>query len=71
MTDRMMNIRQVRDTLQLSAFEVIGLVQTGRLRAYRYAGTGPVSRSEIGPETSGLRFRESDIEGMLEDSLVK
>jgi hypothetical protein len=69
MEDKMLNIRQVRDRLGLSAHEVIRLVRNGRLRAYRYAG-GPVSRSAVRFDTQGLRFRESDIEAMLEDSLV-
>jgi hypothetical protein len=70
MTDQMLNIREVRDRLGLSYSEVIRLVQTGRLRAYRYAGTGPLSKSEVQPDTQGLRFRETDIEQMLEASLI-
>jgi predicted DNA-binding transcriptional regulator AlpA len=70
MEDRMLNIRQVRDKLGLSYAEVIRLVQTGRLRAYRYAGTGPVARDTVETDTRGLRFRDSDIEAMLEESLV-
>jgi hypothetical protein len=69
MEDRMMNIREVRDRLGLSAHEVIKLVRAGRLRAYRYAG-GPVSRLDVRYDTQGLRFRESDIAAMLEASLV-
>lgn len=67
---RMMNIREVRDYLGLSYFEVIRMVQTGRLRAYRYAGTGVLNRDEVNENTTGLRFRESDVEEMLEQSLV-
>ncbi len=66
----MLNIREIRNLLGLSNFEVIKLVRTGRLRAYRYAGTGPVSRSELTEDTRALRFRESDIEELLEQSLV-
>lgn len=66
----MLNIRQVRDRLGLSTAEVIRLVQTGRLRAYRFAGSGPLSKSEIRMDTQGLRFRESDIVQMLDESLV-
>ncbi len=67
---RMLNCREVRDLLGLSYAEVIRLVRTGRLRAYRYAGTGPVSRSELTEDTRALRFRESDIEELLEQSQV-
>ncbi len=67
---KMLNIREIRNLLGLSNFEVIKLVRTGRLRAYRYAGTGPVSRSELTEDTRALRFRESDIEELLEQSLV-
>lgn len=67
---RMMNIREVRDYLDLSYFEVIRMVQTGRLRAYRYAGTGVLNRDEVTENTTGLRFKESDVEEMLENSLV-
>jgi predicted DNA-binding transcriptional regulator AlpA len=70
MEDKMLNIRQVRDKLGLSYAEVIRLVQSGRLRAYRYAGSGPLSRSEIQWDTKALRFRNSDIEQMLEESLI-
>ncbi len=67
---KMMNIREVRDYLGLSYFEVIRLVQTGRLRAYRYAGTGALNRDEVNEHTTGLRFKQSDMEEMLEASLV-
>ncbi len=67
---KMLKITEVRDMLSLSYAETIRLVQTGRLRAYRYAGTGPVSRSELTEDTRALRFRESDIEELLEHSLV-
>ena len=71
MADRMLNVKDVRQLLGLSAFEVLNLVKSGRLRSYRYVGNGPVSRSEVGEQTGGLRFRESDVEQMLEASLVK
>jgi hypothetical protein len=71
MTDTLLNIKQVRDRLGLSYEQVIELVKHGRLRAYRYAGTGPVMRTAIRYDTKGLRFRESDIEQMLEASLVQ
>jgi len=67
---RMMNIREVRDTLGLSYAEVTALVKSGTLRAYRYAGSGPIRRDEVTTYTRGLRFRESDIEEMLESTLV-
>jgi hypothetical protein len=66
----MLNIRQVRDRLGLSYFEVMNLVQSGRLRAYRYAGSGRLGRSDITPDTKGLRFRESDIDELIEQSLI-
>jgi hypothetical protein len=66
---RMLNIREVRDMLGLSYIEVIRLVQSGQLRAYKYVG-GPVNRHEVRDDTKGLRFRESDIEQMLDASLV-
>ncbi len=68
---KMLNILQVRDMLGLSYAEVTALVQSGRLRAYRYAGSGPINRDEVTTYTRGLRFRESDIEEMLESSLIK
>jgi hypothetical protein len=71
MTDRMMNVRDVRLTLGLSAHEVLKLVRTGKLRSYRYVGDGPVKRQDVDGQTAGLRFRESDIEAMLEDCLVE
>lgn len=70
MEDKMLNIKQVRDQLGLSYVEVINLVQTGRLRAYRYAGSGRLGRSDITPDTQGLRFRESDIDALIKQSLI-
>ena len=70
MNYRMMNIREVRDVLGLSYDEVIKLVRGGHLRAYRYAG-GPVSKSEVGFDTRGLRFKSQDVEDLLDASLVK
>lgn len=70
MNYRMMNIREVRDILGLSYDEVIRLVRSGSLRAYKYAG-GPVSRSEVHFDTKGLRFKSGDVEKLLEVSLVK
>jgi hypothetical protein len=70
MEDRMLNIRQVRDRLGLSYIEVINLVKSGRLRAYRYAGSGRLGRTDITPDTQGLRFRESDVHELIEASLV-
>lgn len=67
---KMLKITEVRNMLGLSAAEVVRLVQNGQLRAYRYAGTGPVSRSELDTQTTGLRFREEDVEEMLEQSLI-
>jgi hypothetical protein len=66
---RMLNIREVRDVLGLSYLGVIQLVQRGDLRAYKYVG-GPVNRYEVRDETKGLRFRESDIEEMLEATQI-
>jgi hypothetical protein len=70
MEDRMLNIRQVRDRLGLSYAEVINLVQTGRLRAYRYAGSGRLDRSDIMLDTQGLRFKDSDVDKLIESSLI-
>jgi hypothetical protein len=67
---QMLNIRQVRDRLGLSYAEVINLVRTGRLRAYRYAGSGRLGRTDIQPDTQGLRFKESDIDELIEASRV-
>lgn len=66
----MLNIKQVRDRLGLSYGEVINLVTTGRLRAYRYAGSGRLGRTDITPDTKGLRFCESDIDKLIEQSQV-
>ncbi len=67
---KMLNIREVRDLLGLSYVGVIKLVRSGQLRAYSYAAGGPVDRRTITDDTRGLRFRESDIEEMLEASQV-
>lgn len=68
---KMLKIIEVRDMLGLSYAEVVSLVRSGRLRAYRYAGSGPISKSELTADTRALRFRESDIQEMIEESLVK
>ena len=68
--DTMLNIKQVRDRLGLSYAEVINLVKTGRLRAYRYAGSGQLGRSDITPDTQGLRFKVSDVDELVETSLI-
>jgi predicted DNA-binding transcriptional regulator AlpA len=70
MEDQMLNIKQVRNRLGLSHAEVINLVQSGRLRAYRYAGSGRLGRFDIRPETHGLRFKASDVDELIETSLV-
>ena len=70
MEQKMLNIVEVRNLLGLSAFKVIRLVQTGKLRPYNYVG-GPANRESVTLDTQGLRFRYSDIEAMLEESLVK
>jgi hypothetical protein len=70
MEPQMLNIRQVRDRLGLSYAEVINLVRTGRLRAYRYAGSGRLNRADIQPDTQGLRFKEFDIDELIEASRV-
>ena len=66
----MLNIKQVRNRLGLSYGEVINLVQSGRLKAYRYAGSGRLGRSDITPDTQGLRFKASDVEELIETSLI-
>ncbi len=71
MNYRMINIREVRDVLGLSYDEVIRLVRTGSLRAYKYVGSGPVSRSEVDFDTKGLRFKSQDVEELLEATLIK
>lgn len=69
---RMLNIIEVKRVLGLSPHEVIRLVQTGQLRAYRYVGGGgPVTRESVTLTTQGLRFREADVEELLEQSLIK
>ena len=70
MTDTLLNIKQVRDRLGLSYAEVINLVKTGRLRAYRYAGSGRLGRTDITPDTQGLRFKVSDVDELIETSLI-
>jgi hypothetical protein len=70
-TDKMLAMRDVREQLQLSTAEVVNLVRTGRLRAYKYAGYGPITRGQVGYQTTGLRFRTSDIEEMLERARIK
>ncbi len=71
MNYRMINIREVRDVLGLSYDEVIRLVRNGSLKAYKYVGSGPVARSEVGFDTKGLRFRSQDVEELLEATLIK
>jgi hypothetical protein len=67
---QMLNIKQVRDQLGLSHAEVIRLVHSGKLRAYRYAGSGRLGRTDIKPDTQGLRFKASDVEELIETSLI-
>lgn len=70
-TDKMLAMRDVREQLQLSTAEVVNLIRTGRLRAYKYAGDGPITRGQVSYQTTGLRFRTSDIEEMLERTRIK
>ncbi len=67
---KMLNIIDVRNYLGLSTSQVIRLVQSGRLKTYRYAGKGALNRHEVTLDTRGLRFRESDVEELLEQSLI-
>jgi len=67
----MLDIKTVKLALGLSYEQVIKLVRTGRLRAYRYVGDETVTRADVGPELQGLRFKEADVEEMLEHSLIK
>ncbi len=66
---RMLNLREVRDILGLSANGVISLVKYGHLPAYKYVG-GRVDREALGFDERGLRFKETDIEAMLNESKV-
>ncbi len=66
---KMLNIREVREILGLSYGEVIRLVREDKLQAYKYVG-GPVNREELGLDTKGLRFRDKDINDLLEESLI-
>ena len=66
---KMMNIREVRDILGLSYNGVIRLVKSGQLPAYKYIG-GRVDRHTLGYEERGLRFKEDEIEAMLNQSKV-
>lgn len=70
-TNRMLDIKEVRDYLGLSYNELIRLVRIKRLKAYKYAGDGPMTIGEVSHQTRGLRFRESDVEDMLERSRIK
>ena len=68
---RMMNLIDVRNMLGLGTNQVIRLVQSGELRCYRYSGTGVLNKNEVTVDTHGLRFRESDVEELLEASLIR
>ena len=69
-TGQMLGMKDVREMLQLSTREVINLVRTNRLRAYKYAGE-PITIGRVSHQTTGLRFRYSDIERMLEASRIR
>ncbi len=66
---KMLNIREVRDILGLSYNGVIRLVKSGQLPAYKYIG-GRVDRHALPFDERGLRFKESEIEAMLDKSKV-
>lgn len=70
MEDRMLNINMVRDRLGLSYGEVINVEQSGRLKAYRYAGSGRLGKSDITPDTQGLRFKAADVDELIESSVI-
>jgi len=65
----MLNIREVREALGLSYEQVIRLVREGKLPAYKFIG-GPVSRADLEQDTKGLRFKDSDINEMLDATLI-
>ena len=67
---KMLNMKQVRDRLGLSASEVIRLVQDRRLKAYRYTGSGRLGRTDLTPDVQGLRFKEQDVDELVEASVV-
>lgn len=69
--DKMLTMRDVRERLQLGTMEVVNLIRTGRLRAYKYAGDGPITRGQVSYQTTGLRFRTADIEEMLKRTRIK
>jgi len=66
---KMLNIREVREILGLSYGEVIRLVREDKLPAYKYVG-GPVDRANLELDTKGLRFKDTDIHEMLQESLI-
>lgn len=66
---KMLNIREVREMLGLSYVEVIRLVKEDKLPAYKYIG-GPVDRANLELDTKGLRFKDTDIAEMLEETLI-
>lgn len=68
--EALLNIKQVRDVLDTSAGVIIGYVQRGELPAYRFAG-GRVERQSVTRDTTGLRFKPSDVLALIEKQLVK
>ena len=66
---KMLNIREVREILGLSYVEVIRLIKEDKLPAYKFIG-GPMSRRDLELDTKGLRFKDTDINEMLEESLI-
>ncbi len=69
---KMLNIRQVREALGLSYKNIIDLVNRGELRCFRYIGKGgPVERGTVDRNTTGLRFKESDIAAFLDEYQIK
>ena len=64
-------IREVKLALGVSYNEIFKLIKSGRLRAYRFVGDGPVTLDDLDPDMQGLRFRDSDVEDLLEASLIK
>jgi hypothetical protein len=64
-------IREVKLALGVSYNEIFKLIKSEKLRAYRFVGDGPVPLDDLDPDMQGLRFRDGDVEDLLEASLIK
>lgn len=62
--ERLMTMKDVRDILGVSYGVIYAHIEAGKLRAFKVTGE-PVTRREVGTDTTGIRFRPSDVREFL------